>query len=59
MAYVRCGNHDCIYHNKRMGCTLSRVRIGQCDNEKCGEFENKTCCKDYIKDQRLYYPADC
>lgn len=37
MAYVRCGNYDCEYHNKRRGCALKRVGISRHDKEEIRE----------------------
>ena len=53
MAYVRCGNHDCEYHNKRMGCALKRVGISSHNKgeipggEEGATLENPTYCVSY------------
>ncbi|MCH1973493.1 hypothetical protein MCI89_14185 [Muricomes sp. OA1] len=53
MAYVRCGNYDCEYHNKRRGCALKRVGISRHDKEEIpgGEegatLDNPTYCISY------------
>lgn len=53
MAYVRCENYDCEYHNKGRGCALKRVGISRHDKEEIpgGEegatLDNPTYCISY------------
>ena len=56
VAYVRCVNHDCENHNKKMGCKLSVVLISShSENDiPCGEnalLDNLTYCLNYSKKQ--------